>query len=56
LNIHIEDKDRKIANLMNNCIGAPNESLETPKVSDLEDKIERLERDLYRAKQDGGKK
>lgn len=52
--IEIEQKDKKIKDLMQGCIGAPDEAAEEKelRIAELEDKCEKMERALFQAKQD----
>ena len=52
LEIEVEQKDDKIKSLLTNCIGAPDENLEEKelRIAELEDKIEALEKENFRAR------
>ena len=52
--IEIEQKNDKINQLMTNCIGAPDERLEEKDllIAELEEKSEKLERQLFKTKQE----
>ena len=52
--IEIEQKTDKIKQLMTNCIGAPDERLEEKDllIAELEEKCEKLERQLFKTKQE----
>lgn len=49
--IELEQKDAKIASLMSNCVGAPDERLEERELAmaELQEKCEQLERQLFKA-------
>lgn len=52
--IEVSQKEDKIKQLMTNCIGAPDESIEEKEllIADLEEKCENLERELFKTKQE----
>lgn len=52
--IELEQKEAKIKQLMTNCIGAPDEHAEEKEIliADLEEKVENLERQLFKVKQE----
>jgi hypothetical protein len=52
--IELEQKEAKIKQLMTNCIGAPDEHAEEKEIliADLEEKVENLERKLFKVKQE----
>ena len=54
LEIEVEQKDEKVKKLLTNCVGAPDEQLEEKKlrIAELEDKVEQLEKDCFKARQD----
>lgn len=60
--IELEQKEAKIAQLMKNCVGAPDERVEEKElaIAELQDKCEQLERELFKSnenlKQFEGKK
>lgn len=52
--IELEQKEAKIAQLMKNCLGAPDEKVEEKElaIAELEERCQGLERELFRAKED----
>ena len=53
----MEQKDEKVKKLLTNCVGAPDEQLEEKelRIAELEDKVEQLERENFRVKQEARK-
>ncbi len=51
----MEQKDNQIKKMMTNIVGAPDERIEEYelRVTELEDKCDKMERENYRLKQDG---
>lgn len=54
LEIELEQKEAKIKQLMVNCVGAPDEAAEEKelRIAELEEKVDNLERALFKAKED----
>lgn len=54
LGIEIEQKEEKIQLLMRDCVGAPDERFEEKeiRISELEERIESLEKDKFRLQQE----
>ena len=56
LEIEVEQKEDKIKTLMTNCIGAPDERLEEKelRIAELEERVESLEKENFKIRQDQG--
>ena len=54
MEVELEQKEEKIQNLLQNCVGAPDERFEEKEVRivELEEKVENLEKENFRVKEE----
>ncbi len=57
MEIELEKKGEQVQNLMNGCLGVPDERLEEKelRIAELEDRLEELEQENFRLTQEGSK-